>query len=56
MTPGLRIARQWQAEDGTISRLAELINEELARQRHQIAVDFDIPEIDGSNEPPRPLP
>jgi hypothetical protein len=31
MTPGLRIVRAWMAEDGTQSRLAEMINEELSR-------------------------
>jgi hypothetical protein len=33
MTPGLRIARAWSAEDGTQSRLAEMINEAIAKER-----------------------
>lgn len=37
MTPGLRIARAWRAEDGTTSRLAEMINEALTARDAEIA-------------------
>ena len=33
MTAGFRIVRDWRSEDGTESRLAEMINEELTAAR-----------------------